>query len=114
MFNPLHTEIGKTQIKCSIMLYFISLGYVLFPKIVTISRDRDTAFNFDTSTSDPLKYQIDNPIIIMLITWGQSSHNNLRKIAIFFLSISLNMCYESQKDCLIETVLLSTHYICFG
>ena len=49
------------------MLYFISLGYVLFTKIVTISRDRDTAFNFETSTSDPLKYQIDNPILIILI-----------------------------------------------
>ena len=49
------------------MLFFISSGSVLFAKSVTISRDRDTAFNFETSTFDPLKYQIDNPILIMLI-----------------------------------------------
>ena len=33
-----------------------------------------------------------------------------RKIVIIFLPINLNMCLT----CLIETVLLSTHNICFG
>ena len=37
-----------------------------------------------------------------------------RKIAVIFLSISLNMCFGAQKNHLIETVLLSTHNICFG
>ena len=32
-----------------------------------------------------------------------------RKIAIIFLSISLNMCFGCSKNCLTETVLLSTH-----
>ena len=34
----------------------------------------------------------------------------MRKIVIIFLSISLNMCFVCSKD---ETVLLSTHNICF-
>ena len=36
------------------------------------------------------------------------------KIVIFFLPISLNICFGAQKNGLIETVLLSTHNICFG
>ena len=36
------------------------------------------------------------------------------KIAFIFLSISLNMCFGAQKNRLNETVLLSTHNICFG
>ena len=50
-------------------------------------------------------------MLIFQITQGQLSKNNLRKIAIIFLSISLNMCLRAQKD---ETVLLRTHIICFG
>ena len=41
---------------------------------------------------------------------GPYKGKKLRKIAIIFLSISLNMCF----GCSIETVLLSTHNICFG
>ena len=37
-----------------------------------------------------------------------------RKIIIILLSICLNMCFGAQKNRLIETVLLSTHNICFG
>ena len=37
-----------------------------------------------------------------------------RKIEIIFLPINLNICFGSQKNRLIETVLLSTHNICFG
>ena len=37
----------------------------------------------------------------------------MRKIAIMFLSISLNMCF-GQKNSLIEMVVLSTNNICFG
>ena len=35
------------------------------------------------------------------------------KIVIIFLSIRLNLCLGCSKD-LIETVLFSTHNICFG
>ena len=42
------------------------------------------------------------------------SKNNLHKIAIIFLSISLNCVLGAQKNRLIETVLLNTHNICFG
>ena len=31
-----------------------------------------------------------------------------------YVSISLNVCLGDQKNSLIETVLLSTHIICFG
>ena len=40
--------------------------------------------------------------------------NNFRKIAIIFLSIGLNMYFDSQKNPLIEAVLLSSHNLCFG
>ena len=36
------------------------------------------------------------------------------KIVNIFLSISFNIFFGSQKNRLIETVLLSTHNICFG
>ena len=36
-----------------------------------------------------------------------------RKIVINFLPINLNMFLGAQKNCLIETVLLSTHNTCF-
>ena len=36
-----------------------------------------------------------------------------RKNLVDFLSISLNMCFGAQKNRLNETVLLSTHNICF-
>ena len=38
----------------------------------------------------------------------------VKQFAIIFFSISLNMCLGAQKSRLIETVLLSTHNICFG
>ena len=44
--------------------------------------------------------------------WGQLCKNNLRKIAIIFLSNSLNICSGCSKE--LSQVLLSTHYICFG
>ena len=41
--------------------------------------------------------------------------NSERKIVNIFLSISLNICFGfSKEQSLIETVLLSTHNICFG
>ena len=36
------------------------------------------------------------------------------KLLVIFLPINLNMCLGAQKNRLIETVLLSTHNICFG
>ena len=45
---------------------------------------------------------------------GQLSKKKKLKIVIIFLSISLNMCFGCSKNSLIETVLLSTHNICFG
>ena len=38
----------------------------------------------------------------------------LRKLFIKFLPINLNMCFGCSRDRLIETVLLSTHTICFA
>ena len=40
--------------------------------------------------------------------------NFQRKIVYIFLPIKLNMCYGAKTNRLIETVLLSTHNICFG
>ena len=37
-----------------------------------------------------------------------------RKIVNIFFPISFNICFGAQKNRLIETVLLSTHSICFG
>ena len=37
-----------------------------------------------------------------------------RKILNIFLSVSFNICFAAQKNRLIETVLLSTHNICFA
>ena len=37
-----------------------------------------------------------------------------RKDVTIFLPISFNICLGAQKNHLIETVLLSTHNICFG
>ena len=37
-----------------------------------------------------------------------------RKVVNIFLLINLNICYGSQKNSLIETVLLSTHNIWYG
>ena len=45
---------------------------------------------------------------------GPVKQNNLRKMLIIFLFISLNMCLGAQKNRLNKTVLLSTHSICFG
>ena len=45
---------------------------------------------------------------------GESSNLFQFKISIIYLSISLNMCFGARKNRLIETVLLSTHNICFG
>ena len=39
---------------------------------------------------------------------------NERKIVIIFLPINLNNALGVQKNCLIETVLFSTHNISFG
>ena len=36
-----------------------------------------------------------------------------RKIVNIFLSISVNICFGAQKNRLSETVVLSTHNICF-
>ena len=44
----------------------------------------------------------------------QLRKNDLRKIVIIFLSISLNMCYGCSKEPSHEMVLLSTHNICFS
>ena len=35
------------------------------------------------------------------------------QIVNFLLPISFNICFGAQKNCLIETVLLSIHRICF-
>ena len=40
--------------------------------------------------------------------------NFQHKIVTFFLPISFSICLGAQKKRLIETVLLSTHNICFG
>ena len=40
--------------------------------------------------------------------------NFQRKIVNIFLTINFNNVLGAQKNCLIKTVLLSTHNICFG
>ena len=46
--------------------------------------------------------------------WCKVGHRFFRcKIVNIFLLISFNMCFGDQKNRLIETVLLSTHNICF-
>ena len=45
---------------------------------------------------------------------GPVKQNFERKIAIIFLHSNLSICFGAQKNHLIETVLLSTHNICFG
>ena len=37
-----------------------------------------------------------------------------RKIVIVLVAIILNMCFGAHKNRLIETILSSTHTICFG
>ena len=37
-----------------------------------------------------------------------------RKNVNIFVPISFNICFDAQKNRLIETVLLCTHNICFG
>ena len=46
---------------------------------------------------------------------GLDKQNIQRKVVNIFLPISFNICFGSgaQKNCLIKTVLLSTHNICF-
>ena len=46
-------------------------------------------------------------------TYVQIRKFYLRKILIIFLTINLSICFGAQKNRLIETVLLSTHNICF-
>ena len=46
-------------------------------------------------------------------TIDPNKENFWAKIVIIFLPISLNICFGAQKNRLIETVLLSTHNICF-
>ena len=54
----------------------------------------------------------------VLIRWntiniGIDKHNFEHKFENIFLPISFNICLGAQKNCLIKTVLLSTHNICF-
>ena len=60
--------------------------------------------------------QLDTSRIVNLAirALGQLSKIFKRKIVIIFLPISLNICFGCSKNRLIETVLLSTHSICFG
>ena len=46
--------------------------------------------------------------------WSRYAKKYERKIVNISLSISLNICFCVQKNRLIETVLLSTHNVCFG
>ena len=48
------------------------------------------------------------------MTIGSDKKKSSIKIEITFLFISFNICYGAQKNRLNETVLLSTHNICFG
>ena len=47
-------------------------------------------------------------------TMGTDNDSLWPKIAFISLPINLNRCFGAQKNRLIETVLLSTHNICFG
>ena len=49
--------------------------------------------------------------LAQVLSIGQFKQIFRRKILIIYISISLNMCFGCSKE---ETVLLSTHNICFG
>ena len=53
-------------------------------------------------------------LLKMPIYIGLDKQNFERKILNNLLPISFNICLGAQKNRLIETVLLSTHNICFG
>ena len=68
---------------------------IVFPrKLFNYLRKRTDRLSFERNFFDPFFYE--------------------RKIVIIFLPINLNMCLSAEKNRLIETVLLSTHNICFG
>ena len=50
---------------------------------------------------------------LMLSCLGQEKYFK-RKIVIIVLLISLNMCLGAERNRLNETILLSSHNICFG
>ena len=73
--------------------------------------------NIKSFTSNScLQYRKKNAQLIRenSIVIGPVMQKSQRKIEIIFLSISLNMCFGYSKDLSHETVLLSTHNICFG
>ena len=52
-------------------------------------------------------------LLCVYLSYVQLSKIVKRKIVIVFLPINLNIWCDAQKNCLIETVLLSTDNICF-
>ena len=57
-------------------------------------------------------YLIDLTLFLACYYRASYAKKNQLKIAIIFLSISLNICFGAQKNRLIETVPLGTHKIC--
>ena len=51
---------------------------------------------------------------IILTLKGLDKHIFERKIVNIFLPISFSICFGARKNRHIETVLLSTHIVCFG
>ena len=60
-----------------------------------------------------IEFNTPDSILQAKFTIGPDNEIYLRKILIIFLPINLNMCLGAQKNRLNETVLLSTHNICF-
>ena len=68
----------------------------------------------DTSVTSPISSSSGRLNKWAISTTGLDQQNFEPKIVNIFLPISLNKCLGAQKKSLIETVLLSTHNICFG
>ena len=65
--KQVHWQIVKTQMKCHIKQHKHQGLHCSLFKIKTIIRDRNTSFYHKKMTSNPLKYKMDNSILIVSI-----------------------------------------------
>ena len=83
--------------------------------------------NSETSTCDPLKYKMGNPIHVLIVSVKMEKSIRIQRVKgpvkkkkfninlQIFSYPSVSTCVlGAQKNSLSETVLLSTHNICFG
>ena len=93
--------VGRTVVVSSLQkvanVCGISFGFTLFVKVF---RDRNTPCKWDMPTCDPLKYIIDNPILIAFIWMGKSIKiqrvNNYAHTVIFKVG-GITILYPTNK-----------------